>query len=508
MKYNYLLAALLAGALAQSAQAQTTAWRPFRPGIVYGFTQNPGTATTYSIRTLRVDSAYATAAGDSVYTFNRLLRAPVPSGNYAVKSRNNLFGARMRWQPGTSNYYLEANAESATGQATPVALLLRPRAAVGSTWTASVTPAITATLSSRVSRVNSTDSLATITLSTGQQFIFSRATGLTQGPQWLVLSAAATTLATPWRQLGTPQPGLYVYDPRNLFSMNTGDEMGYIASVPYLWGSLLCQTGYRLRRITARTVTADSLIINYKEQRTITTSAMPGCGGQPGTVVSPVQNGRWAFSLRTGASPQFPFLALLTGEYRPYPANSGYSSLGGLAVGNEYSIEFAGTLCLNYGSQVSFVNMYPASGNSSQYVGGLDALAKSEAYDVGVKMGPYFFQDAYNNSLSYFQKSGVVCGSPANFTTLLPSRAAEAAAAATLHPNPAAEAAMLTLTAPTRPGTVLTLTDALGRRVWSHEVAAGQTSLPIALGGQPAGLYLVQLVAPSAAPLTWKLQHQ
>jgi hypothetical protein len=507
MKYNYLVAALLAGALAQSAQAQTTAWRPFRPGVVYGFTQNPGTATIYSIRTLRVDSAYATAAGDSVYTFNRLLRAPVPSGNYAVKSRNNLFGARMRWQPSTSNYYLEANAESATGQATPVVLLLRPRAAVGSTWTASTTPALTATLSSRVGRGIAGDSVATITLSNGQQFIFSRVIGLMQGPQWLTLSATATTPAAQWRQFGAPNLGLGIYDPRTLFSMTAGDELGYIAEVPYQWGPLLCQSGYRLRRITSRTITADSLFITYREQSVITTSAMPGCGGQPGTQLSPAKSGRWTFSLHTGASPQFPLLALLTGEYRAYPAASDLASLGALAVGGIYSIEMSTLPCLNLGTQVGFANAYPVSGNPGQYAAGIDALAISATYDLGASMGPYFFQDAYSNRLSYFRKAGAVCGSPANFTTLLPSRAAEAAAAATLHPNPAAEAATLTLAAPTRPGTILTLTDALGRRVWSHEVAASQTSLLIALGGQPAGLYLVQLVAPGAALLTWKLNH-
>jgi hypothetical protein len=504
MKYNYLLAALLAGALAQSAQAQTTAWRPFRPGFVYGFTQNPGTATTYSIRTLRVDSAYATAAGDSVYTFNRLLRAPSPSSTYAVKSRNNLFGARLRWQPGTSNYYLEANAESATGQATPVTLLLRPRAAAGSTWTASTTPALTATLSSRVvSPTSATDSIVTIALSNGQQFLFSRTSGLLQGPQWLTLSASATTPATQWRQYNA-WAGLGIYNPRTLFGTSVGDEIGYTAEIPYLWGSVLCQSGYRLRRITSRAVTMDSLIIGYQEQRIITTFPVPNCGGQPGTVTSPIRNGRWAFSLRTGASPQFPFLALLTGEYRAY---SGLGALGALAVGNGHSIDFTGNLCLNSGFEVSFSNVYPMSGNPSQYAAGIDGLAKSEVYDTRLKVGPSYFQDAYDNRLVYYRRNGVACGSPANFSTLLPSRAAEAAAAASLHPNPAAEAATLTLAAPTRPGTVLTLTDALGRRVWSHEIAAGQTSLPIILGGQPVGLYLVQLVEPGAAPLTWKLNH-
>lgn len=508
MKHSYLLAALLVGTLGQQAQAQTTAWRPFRPGRVCSYTQNPGTTTIYSIHTLRVDSSYATTTGDSVYTFNRLLRTAATASNRGVKSRNNLFGARLRWQSGTSDYYLEANAESAVGQATPVTLLLRPRVAVGSTWVASTQPALTATLSSRAkSNSSTTDSVATIILSNGQQFVFSRENGLTQGPQWLTLSAAATTPATQWRQYGIPRPGLSLYDPRTLFSMGAGDELGYIATVPYLWGSLMCQSGYRLRRITSRIITADSLIIAYQEQRTITTSSMSGCGGQPGTVLSPIQTGRWAFSLRTGASPQFPLLALLTGEYRPYPAASGFGALGAIAVGSIYSVEFAGTLCLNYGSQVSFSNAYPVTGAPGQYTSGIDALAVSAAYDTGASMGPFFFQDAYNNSLSYFRRNGVTCGSPTTFSTLLPARAAEAAAVATLHPNPAAEAATLTLTAPTQSGNTLALTDALGRRVWSREVAPNQTVLPVPLASQPAGLYLVQLLAPNAAPLTWKLQH-
>lgn len=505
MKHNYLLAALLLAGLSQPTLGQTAAWRPFRPGRVYGFTQNPGTTTVYTVRTLRVDSAYATAAGDSVYAFNRLLRPVAATGRY-FKSRNNLFGARLRWQPGTQDYYLEANAEPATGQATPVALLLRPRAAVGSTWAASTQPTLTATLSSRTgSSTSPTDSVATITLSNGQQFVFSRANGLVQGPQWLALSATATGPASQWRLFGSPAVGLGIYNPRTLFNMGVGDELGYTLEVPYLWGALLCQSGYSLRRVTARTVTADSLLITYREQRIITTSSMPNCGGQPGTVLSPVQQKRWAFSLRTGASPQFPFLALLTGEYRPY--TSGLSSLGALAVGGTYSLEMAGTSCLNHSSQVSFFNAYPNGGVPGQYAPGLDALGIGETYDLGAGMGPSYFQDAYNNQLTYFRKGSATCGSAINFATLLPTRAAEAAAAATLHPNPAADAATLTLAAPALPGTTLALTDALGRRVWSTVPAPGQTALSVPLSSQPAGLYLVQLLAPGAAPLTWKLVH-
>ena len=162
MKHKYLLATLLLGALSQPALGQATAWRPFRPGMVYTFAQ---TASPTTLHTLRVDSAYATAGGDSVYTFNRLLRQ-IPGTNFLYrKSRNNLLGARLRWQPGTANFYLEANAEPAIGAATATTLLLRPRVAVGSTWVASTAPALTATLSSRsYGLLGSTpDSLVTIT---------------------------------------------------------------------------------------------------------------------------------------------------------------------------------------------------------------------------------------------------------------------------------------------------------------------------------------------------------
>lgn len=128
----------------------------------------PGTAAPTPVHTLRVDSAYATPAGNSVYSFNRLLRPALGGAPYPLfRSRNNLLGARLRWRPGTSDYYLEANAESALGAAGAVALLLRPRTAVGSTWVASTAPTLVATLSRRTLGAAGAglDSLVTITLS-------------------------------------------------------------------------------------------------------------------------------------------------------------------------------------------------------------------------------------------------------------------------------------------------------------------------------------------------------
>ncbi len=500
MKHNYLLAVLLAGALSQHAQAQLAAWRPFRPGFVYGFAQ-PASPST--LHTLRVDSAYATVSGDSVYTFNRLMR-PI-SGSTALhgKSRNNLLGARLRWQPGTRDFYLEANAEPAFGAAPAATLLLRPTVAVGSTWAASTLPALTATLSSRtLSSVGTApDSLATITLSNGQTLILSKHYGLVQGPQWLTLATGGNT----WYQPSVPQAGLGFYDPLKLFVLNAGDELGYDL-LDYSWGSgsLICSWGYMLRRITSRQLTADSLVIRYAEQRRATRGGAPGCAAA-GTTIFPASTGRWAISLRTGRSAQFLPFTLLTGEYTSIGPNSTPVLLTGRSVGTQ-----AGSSgCLANAQIIQFAPMYPYQNQANVYSSGLDDAAYINAFTPSLGLGIITISSTVNRdyALTYYRRNGVACGSPAHFSTLLPSRAAEAAAAATLYPNPAAEAATLTLAAPTCPGTVLTLTDALGRRVWSHEVAPAQTSLPIALAGQAAGLYLVRLLAPGAAPLTWKLNH-
>ena len=132
-----------AGACAQQA------WRPFRPGLIYAFSA-PGSSNAH---TLRLDSAYRTASGDSAWTFNRVIKtsdgheqSTNPYGIYR-KSRNNLFGARFVWQRSPAAFILENLAEGSF-QAAAV-LELRPQAAVGSSWAASTVPALTATLTSR-----------------------------------------------------------------------------------------------------------------------------------------------------------------------------------------------------------------------------------------------------------------------------------------------------------------------------------------------------------------------
>ena len=98
-KYQWLTVAILFllhfGASAQQA------WRPFRPGLIYTFVTAPVGNATPNAFLLRLDSAYRSATGDSVWAFNRLLRPGDGSVLAAYnslsvrKSRNNLFGARL-----------------------------------------------------------------------------------------------------------------------------------------------------------------------------------------------------------------------------------------------------------------------------------------------------------------------------------------------------------------------------------------------------------------------------
>ncbi|QKG57245.1 hypothetical protein GKZ68_11830 [Hymenobacter sp. BRD128] len=151
--------------------------------------------------------------------------------------------------------------------------------------------------------------------------------------------------------------------------------------------------------------------------------------------------------------------------------------------------------------------MYPFLSQPGQYESGVDDAAYVYEFSASLGLGPITLGSSpnYSNSLTYYKRNGITCGQPGNFAGLLPTRAAQAAATATLAPNPATEQATLALAAPSAPGAVLALTDALGRTLWRMPVAAGQLRVAVPLAGQPAGLYLVQLLVPAASPFTWKL---
>ena len=186
-----------------------------------------------------------------------------PYGIYR-KSRNNLFGARLIRQQSPAAYLLENQAEASFQAA--ATLELRPQAAVGSSWAASLAPALTATLTSRsLQQVQGVaDSVAVITLSSGQVVRLSRSYGLLEGPQWLSLGSAGAQWSQAFLPTTVRQPA---FSPLTLFAMQPGDELGYLITPAYITPYPPSQS-YLLRHILTRRQTADSLVITNSEQRT------------------------------------------------------------------------------------------------------------------------------------------------------------------------------------------------------------------------------------------------
>jgi hypothetical protein len=508
MKHAYrwvrpLLAALLLF-IAFGASAQP--WRPFRPGLIYAYHATPATSQD-DYYTLRVDSVYASANGDSVYAFNRRLRtAPSTSGafNPMARSPNNLFGATLRWRPGQRGYTLEALAQA--GVQAAVSFTLFPQTAVGSTWVASSQPAQTATLVSRSWQTVSSgvqDSVAVISIAgaTPQTLRLSRRFGLLAGPQWLGGAAGAQL-----KQALLPAAfAQSLYNPLRFFDVQVGDEFGY--SEVDVMATVQCFDNKILRRITSSRLTPDSLIVTYLEQTRNERFYSPGgpCNSPASLTITPIVTKRWALS-RTGNQwlPGWPVqlaaLHLLTGEYRMNSPGGFPALLAGAPIGS-------GGGCNSIGRGVSFGPYYAAQAGGNTYVMGLDNLNWGYTFGPGVTIA-----GEPNFMMTYSRKTvgGVttICGNPQAFVSLLPTRAAQAASLATLHPNPATESATLTLAQPARAGQTLRLTDALGRQVWSGPVAQGQTLVPVPLGGQQVGLYLLHLISAEGTSATWKLNHE
>ena len=181
-----------------------------------------------------------------------------PCGIYR-KSRNNLFGARLTWQRVPAAFVLENVAEGSTQAA--FALQLRPQAAVGSTWAASRSPALTATLTSRSQQLVGTvlDSVAVTMLSSGQVVRLSRTYGLLAAPQWLATASNAPQWAQALLLMTLAQSP---YNPTRLFNLQPGDELGYLTQ-SFTISPFPAPESKTLLRITTRQQTADSLLITF-----------------------------------------------------------------------------------------------------------------------------------------------------------------------------------------------------------------------------------------------------
>ena len=519
MKHAYRwirpLLAMLLFFIALGVSAQQP-WRPFWPGLIYSYDLRNSTNGANVAHTLRVDSVYRTPAGDSVYAFNRLMRRYVGSSVWGyVKSRNNLFGARLSWTPGQRYYTFESEAQNGVQSAT--SLRIYPRAAAGQSWVASTSPLLTATVQSRrllMVLPGVQDSVATVEVRNGTAttgpvltaFVLSRSHGLVEATPWLGGAAVGTPASAPL--LATvPVPLLQsAYSPLALCTMQPGDEVGYVFEPFNYNGSIVCQRQHTLRRFRTRQQRPDSLVFTYQQQVQAQYFGWAPCGTTASIAIQPISWGRLAFSMVTGRSPQYPALQLLTGEYAAdqlaFGRQAFFMGVGATAV--------LSNSCTSRGTQVSSTKVYlnANTGTTPIFSPGLDIWAWAQLFGAMPGMGEV---STSQSGMIYFRRSvgnPLVCGSFIDFAALLPTRAAPAAALATLYPNPVTEATTLTLAAPARSGHFLRLTDALGRLVWSAPVPAGQTAVTVPLAAQPVGLYLLHLSGPDVVSASCKVVHE
>lgn len=495
MKHWYRLLALVAALAAGSLTAQAQNWAPFRPGAVHSFRTTVGD----TLYTLRLDSAYVSGA-DSVYRFNRIMR-PTTNERY-TPTPNSFFGAHVVAKAGAREFQLVSLAEPRRAAA---ALLLKPYAAVGSSWAAETGSGLTVTLTAKAVQAVSgsvTDSVATFTISDGRSLVLSRRHGLVQAPKWLRAGTGSQTLRLYERPTQFAQS---INSPIRVFDLAQGDELGYYFE--NFMSSLGCPSSNRLRRITGRQQTADSLIFTYTEQTVTRRNGSPGCG-PAGNTFSGVLHGRIALPLNgdswnpAGPKP-YADLRLLTLEYAPLRTSG--------TLPTTYVIArplIQGTQC-NAGWQMRYLRIAaPVSGPFTYYTPGVDYGYIQHVYTLGIGETGFNFEAL--NAYYKLTANGAFqpCGPRSDYSTLLTSRAAQAAKQFQLYPNPATQETLLQLLGPAPAGTHLSLLDATGRRVWQQEVIRGQLAVRIPLAALPTGLYVVHLQLPGETPVALRLQHQ
>ncbi|WP_375437046.1 T9SS type A sorting domain-containing protein [uncultured Hymenobacter sp.] len=504
MKYLYRLLFICVGLNWLPSQAQS--WRPFRPnGDVHAFRG----ASTDTILTLRLDSA-GTQGADSVYYFNRTMRRT--NGIAWQKSRNNQFGKLMRYNAAQRTYTLFWDGGPTPILTLDLALVLKPFARIGDTWTSACTDVgYRTTLVARGTAMvdGMLDSVATFQLGNAPanvQVVLSKNFGLVSAPADLRFCSGRPRMLTLARR---PAPaGLSYYNPLTLLDLQPGDEVGYYQE-PTAFSTFPCYTGWLLQRVLSRRVTADSVVYTVQQQSQTTYSNAPSCPGT-GSFITPIATIRTAASRRTGRwirssgvnSVALPLGAdLLAYEYRAETTPQNTLLMGHAVVANR-----AGNTC--GGSAFLRQERLYRSGSSSSYMysPGIDALGWQQL--LGVNVG-VIAQYEYN--LVYVRRTvnGTVqtCGNRANFALLLPTKTAQRAAAVQLYPNPATATVTLTLPVPARTRVDVQLLDALGCVVQSQQLQVGQTTIELPLLGLTAGMYLVKVQALGAAPQHLRLQH-
>ncbi|SHJ10880.1 Por secretion system C-terminal sorting domain-containing protein [Hymenobacter daecheongensis DSM 21074] len=494
--YQFLLVCICLSSL--PAQAQN--WRPFRPnGDVHAFRN----AAADTVLTLRLDSA-AVQGTDSVYYFNRIMRR---SNSFSWrKSVNNQFGRQLRYNVAQRTYVLFWNGGTTPVGTLDVALVLKPFVPVGTSWTSANTDVgmPTTLLSRGISQIDGvTDSIATFRVGSSLTVVLSKNNGLVSAPQDLRIGSPAPRMLTLARR--PDAAGRSYYNPLTLVDLQVGDELGYEFE-PVNHSGLPCYRGWLLRRVLSRQITADSIIYTFRQQERTNYFNPPGCFNS-GSTMSPVSVIRISASRRTGqwvsssSILKLNYTTLLAYEYRQEAPIGSAVTMGQPVVTNRVA-----GLC---GTPVKLVQtrLYRNGGTANEYRPGLDMLAWGSATGEAVGV-----MAQYEHYLTYYQRTvngtPQTCGNRTEFATLLPVKAARAAATFRLHPNPAPAAATLTLAQPARAATTVRLIDGMGRIVHTQPLPAGQTTATLALQGLATGLYIVEVQAPGEAAQHLRLEHQ
>ncbi|MBG8552406.1 T9SS type A sorting domain-containing protein [Hymenobacter guriensis] len=486
---------LLAAGLLLSGSVTAQNWRPFRPGLIYTYQ-----SADHSMRYLtRLDSAFKEAT-DSVYQFRRLMRPEDVRSSEATSyyaTPNGLLAARLVVQPGTSAFRLIRLADRQTAA---LDLLIRPQTRENGSWQASREPDLQATITSRSRELvfGVLDSVLTVRLSSGAELRLSKAHGLLEGPLGLetepttALVLQAAIAPHPWAEAD-----MY---PTRALNWQVGDEFG--SRTFYLYG-LPCQTTYTLRRITARTQTADTLAYELLEQ-SITRQTGPCSIAPPSAVYSAVRKARWAVSLRTGEwqGAHFPSLSLLTWEYEPRAGSiENLASVAPVAMPRQLTQEYG----LTNGWLISYALLFPDTRRPGFYKTGLDLLGLRTTLAA-----PFGAVSTPQEELRYYRRctAGGSCqewGEKQEFYLLLPTAIARQQPASYIYPNPAANQAILSWNS-AGPSGAICLLDAMGRVVHRQAIKSGQNVL--SLQGLQAGVYMVEIRSPTAPIQRLRLLHE
>ncbi|PJJ58924.1 T9SS type A sorting domain-containing protein [Hymenobacter chitinivorans] len=507
MKKLYSLLLIGIGLGQQAAQAQQ--WRPFRPNQdVHAFRG----ASADTVFTMRLDSAGVQGA-DSVYYFNRTLRRANPFDVYPwQKSRNNKLGQQLRYNPAARTYALYWDGGPTMGNTMDRMLVLKPFAKVGDTWSSYFTDyGVSTTLVSRGTQVldGVTDSVATFRCSSGTTVVLSKNNGVVSASQDLLFGVPNAKVLTLARR---PAPaGRSYYNPLSLLDLQPGNELGYYRE-PLIYSTFACYTGQSLRRVLTRQLTADSLIYTFQQQSSVTYSSAPNCGGTGFPTVSPVQVVRLAASLRTGrwaggSRPNGALIPagadLLAYEYRVMPGASNTVLLGYPVVTTPTGSGTCSAPALL--RQQELYRNRSGNGTYAEFPA-IDLAGWKQELSPGVGI---LRQSEQQLTYSRRTANGAdqICGSRTSFGTLLPTKAAQAAALMALFPNPAAELVTLRLAQAPAAATTVRLLDKLGRCVLVRDLQAGQLELNLPLHEVAAGLYIVEVQRGTEGVQHLKLQH-